>query len=246
MEKHTTINRYVAKAVIIGIVSIITAFIATKYYHKHLSCMDNNGKNDSSSNAVAHSKPDAPIDLVWTPKETAEFSKWKHDDKSFEEMMDDAYTGDRAALYMLGMTCLMGHQELGITIDTETANLYFAKSASLGFAPALDKMRAMYMDEGNPWLMMVYVNLTASLGHPEFTIAYHNLRSRVVEKFGSLLASKIEDVAAQKLATIIRNQKDLEEAADKVKFLFSMREVTDQDVLLDNQYWCQYAKLETV
>ena len=127
----------------------------------------------------------APVELAFTNDELEAIGKWKRNNLSYEVMADDALNGDKAALYMIGMGYLTGMPSGLFTIDIETANCYFSLSASLGFAPALNKIRSMYLEDcPNPWLMLVYLNLAASLGHQELLLGYHKLTAKPSFYFG--------------------------------------------------------------
>lgn len=191
---------------------------------------------------VSFSQEQGPVDLIPTKEEIAALEKWK--DKFIEEWFEDSFSGDRAGLYMFGMSYLLGNKNLEITIDVNQANYYFAKSASLGFPPALDKIRSMYIEDyPNFWLTMVYVNLTISAGHHEFAKGYYKLRADTIEKCGqeagSILFREVERIALQKQKLILENQKNLAKAADKQKFILGMPLITDRDRFFDSNYWAK-------
>ncbi len=175
------------------------------------------------------------VEFEYTPSEIVEISKWQN--KKFEDMIADAFNGDRGGLYQIGTSFLYGHQ--GITIDVENANLYIFKSASLGFPPALDQIVRIYLYENpNPFLSLVYINLVCSLNHPEFVIPYHELRNQMIKKFGQNVSKKIEKIAALKMKLILTNQEKLETVQHKEKFIFSdMIDITTLDMALDKSYW---------
>ena len=178
------------------------------------------------------------IELKYTTEELVAMDKWNG--ISIDQLIDDAFKGDNAGLYMLGMFHLYGMG--GCSIDVSTANLFFAASASLGYAPAIDKIKSMYLeDHQNIFLMMVYVNLTASFGHHEFIMVYHEQRSKLVQRFGAEFAQEIESIAKKKKSVIFENIKELEDTSDKEEFvstiIFGEKGVLAEDVFYDNNYW---------
>lgn len=99
------------------------------------------------------SKEEAPIELQMTKQEEAEFAKWKN--RSMDDATFDALKCDRGALYLQGLCILTGH---GWAIDTELADTFFSKSASFGFAPALDQIRLTACDNNMLFIAMIYLN----------------------------------------------------------------------------------------
>ena len=197
------------------------------------ACMyDKEHKNKTLEDTTVLKDKDS-VELIYTKEEQASIGKWKN--RSLEDLILDALNADRGALYFLGFCYLMGY---GVTIDIKMANEYFSQSASLGFAPAIDKIKYMYLyDNPNPYLTLVYLNLVVSLGHYELTRAYHKLREQIAEKFGQNIIIEIEKIAASKRKIILKNQKELEKADDKTLFYCKMNKITDEDVTFDNNYW---------
>lgn len=179
-----------------------------------------------------------PVELIYTEQEQREMGKWK--DKTMDDLVMDAMTGDRAALCNLGGYFLLG---LGFSIDVQQANIYFARSASLGFAPALDQISKMYInDEANAFLGLVYKNLTISFGHTEFVQGYHKLRSNFITdagKSGLLVMDEIERIATKKRLLILKNQEYVKnaQANDKKACWLSVKNITDEDYQYDHDYW---------
>jgi TPR repeat protein len=179
------------------------------------------------------------VEFQYSQEELKAMDKWKN--KTMSEMIFDANNGDAVALYMLGMAHLYGQG--GFPINVEQADRYFATSALLGFAPAMDKIKGMYLDDNNPnpFLVFVYVNLTASFGHPEFTMIYHNQRKCIVEKFGNTMANEIERIATQKTMKIYKAMNQLSESKDKMKtafnFLFVEDGIIGEDAEFGVEYW---------
>lgn len=180
------------------------------------------------------------VEFQYSKEELKAMDKWKS--KTMNELIFDANNGDAVALYMLGMGHLYGQG--GFPINVEQADRYFATSALLGFAPAIDKIKGMYLednDKPNPFLVFVYVNLTASFGHPEFTMIYHNQRKCIVEKFGNSMANEIERIATQKTMKIYKAMNQLNESADKMKttfnFLFVEGGIIGEDAEFGTDYW---------
>lgn len=192
-------------------------------------------------------EPDKQVEFIHTEEELAETGKWK--DKSTEELCFDAFNCDRGADYLQGCMFLYGLG--GFTVDVEHAYKFFEVSASLGFAPALDKIRCRYMEDcPNPFLLLVYVNLTIANGHPEFILAYHKQRNYVVEHFGLGVAQEIEKIAERKAAQVLKNQKELSKATDKTRFFFNLmgiktrfsKSIVHEDSKLDGNYWQKFSK----
>ena len=190
-------------------------------------------------------KSDLVVELVFTPDELVEMGKWK--DKTFNDMAIDAMSGDRAALYMIGMSMLTG--ATGLTVDVQGADSFLEKSASLGFPPAIKQMIHKYIEEENPFLMMVYSNLLISFGHQEFVVNYHEMRSKLNETFGVGVSGEIEKVAALKKKLILKNLEDFEKTSDKMKFVIAMSYnealVTRYDSNYTSNYWFQFSKFQS-
>lgn len=94
---------------------------------------------------------------------------------TFEGMVSDAFKGDREAMFSVGLCYLYGGK--GLPIDISKANMFFAKAASLGHAPSLEKIRIMYheqLDEDMSKGLMhqVYLNLIIAMGHTEYSQKY--------------------------------------------------------------------------
>jgi len=190
-------------------------------------------------------KSDSVVELVFTPDELTEMGKWK--DKTFNDMAIDAMNGDRAALYMIGMSILTG--ATGLTIDVQGADLFLEKSASLGFPPAIKQMIHKYIEEENPFLMMVYSNLLISFGHQEFVVNYHEMRSKLNETIGVGVSREIEKIAALKKKLVLKNLEDFEKAPEKMKFVMAMSYnealITRNDSNYTSNYWIQFSKFQS-
>ena len=110
----------------------------------------------STCGAGQYNSQNNSTDMIFSSEELHEMGKWKN--KSMDDLANDAFEADGAALYMLGMTFLTGSN--GFSIDVDNANLWFKQSASMGFAPSLNKVMWMYAEEHqNPFLALVYLNL---------------------------------------------------------------------------------------
>lgn len=134
-------------------------------------------------------------DFIWTRDEQLAITKWKN--SSFEALFSDAINGDPAALWMVGMGFLTGSNEL--PLDTDTANGFFAQSASLGFGPAIEQMYKIHSNElNNPFLCLVYVNLAICVGHKELIYHYHKMLSDLIASGGKNIACVIEKIASHK------------------------------------------------
>lgn len=178
------------------------------------------------------------VDFIYTEQEQRDIAKWKN--KTMDDVIEDANNGDRAAIHNLGIYFLLG---INVPINVSQANEFFAKSASLGFAPALNQIAQMYInDESNAFLGLVYKNLTISFGHTEFTRAYHESRNKIIEKLaenGQRIFNEIEIIAAQKKSLILKNQKYIQDKQNKNEELYwvILESITDKDYQYDNDYW---------
>lgn len=175
-----------------------------------------------------------PIDIIYKDEELKEMSKWKN--MSMGDLINDSANGDRAALYNLGMYYLLGED---VPINVNNANIFFARSASFGFAPALDKLATMYLkDASTVMLGLVYKNLVIAFGHKEFLKKYHELRDKNVQDTGGeSLMNAVEEIAAQKMSAILKNQINLEKAVNKKEFCIRMKNITEGDDEYDKSYW---------
>jgi len=177
------------------------------------------------------------VEFIYTEQEQRDIAKWKN--KTMDDLVMDAMNGDRTALHNLGECFFLG---LDFPIDVQRANTFFASSASLGFAPALNQISQMYInDESNAFLGLVYKNLTISFGHTEFTRVYHDFRSKILEnsaKNGQRILNEIEKIAAQKKVLILKNQKYVQDKQNnKEACWLSLKNITDEDYQYDNDYW---------
>lgn len=185
------------------------------------------------------------IEFQYSEKELKAMDKWK--DKAMNDLISDAHNGDAVALYMMGLSYLYGQG--GFPINIESADIYFATSALLGFAPAIDKIKGMYLEDvenPNPMLFYVYLNLTASFGHPEFTMIYHDQRKHIAEKFGSSMVKEIERIAAAKTLKILEAKNQIEDSAEKMRTTFNLLHVEGgiigEDVNFGPDYWENFFK----
>lgn len=180
------------------------------------------------------------VGLIPTENESLEPLKWEN--KSFDEVIKDAYNGDRGAFYLIGVSCVMGQK--GIPIEAEKANVFFSYSASLGFAPALDKLGKMYLEENNFFLLLVYQNVLIAIGHSELIEQYHHTRSEIVKLYGREIMQEVERVAASKHKAILTNQANCKKAIDKKAFIIDMisnrKEITSEDVNYGREYWLSF------
>lgn len=181
------------------------------------------------------------VELILTPQEKAELSldRWKNSDNeaALEQIINAGLNGDRGALYVLGSMYKTGKN--GVPIDIEAANSYFIVSASLGFAPALDKVRRMYLyDTPNLYLMMIYLNLTITAGHTEFVNSYNKLKNELIHDFGESIIQEIERISRHKQYIIEKNRVELK-CNKTTDFITSnaFQSITAEDLLLDNDYW---------
>lgn len=180
----------------------------------------------------------AQVEFQYTEKELNTMGKWKN--KTMNDLLQDAYQGDEVALYMVGMSYLYGKG--GFPMNVEYADKHFMVSALLGFAPAIDKIRGMYLesDNLNPFLVYVYVNLTAVFGHSEYTMVYHESRKNMGEKFGFAIVREIERIAVEKTVKIYQAMNEIQESEDKVQTTSKMLingGLVEGDDIFDSTYW---------
>ncbi len=192
------------------------------------------------SSSVANTSNNSEIaQLTYTEGELAELSKWSN--MTLDDLTKDALNCDRAALYNLGMCYLTGIR--GFVIDVENANSFFAQSASLGFAPALDKLKSMYIeDKSDPLLALVYLNLAASFNHPELVTPYHKIRAKVSTAAGNEIVKEIEKIATEKRKTIEQNISDHKSKKIKTPLDLITRDITDLDCIYSDAYWQRIAQ----
>lgn len=195
-------------------------------------------RNTQPANNIKSENSQSNQSSVFKPseRESAAQGKWKG--RSLEELFDDALKGDSAAMYMMGLCHLYGHE---MTINIERANIFFAASASLGYAPAIDKIRAMYVEDiTNPFLSLVYANLVTSFGHPEYALPYHVLREDLVKEGGSRIVKEVERIALDKMTQIVELQQKLKESKDKSKLIAEMittNGIIGEDIVYGLDYW---------
>lgn len=209
--------------IIIGLISVILlgAFLYLQ-------------RENKQKQQTVNASQDKAVEFIPSSQELKETSKWQN--KSMDDMGADAMSGDPAALYMLGLCMLTGNG--GWTIDTETANMLFARSASLGFAPAVNQLRLMYQEAQNPFLLMVYVNLTISLGHQELRHGYNQLRKQIVDDGGLKIVQEIEKIAAHKASYIASNKEKMRKTSNPAKtMMLEVNNLEEEDVLFDAQFW---------
>jgi len=102
--------------------------------------------------------------LTKTSEERAAIDCWAN--KSIDEIVEAEAKNNPVASYLLGDILLQGI-EGSWPKDEETANVCFSKSASLGFAPALEQFFYVYRG-WNPCLALVYYKLARQLGTQNF------------------------------------------------------------------------------
>lgn len=196
----------------------------------------------SQALAMDQANSSCSIEFLPSEQELVEMSKWN--DSTYDVMVQDAFNGDAAGLFMIGYACLTGR--LDQAIDVERANRLFCMSASLGYAPALEQVKNMYIDDKrDPYLAMVYLNLTISYGHYEFLAPYHDMRAKFVQYYGpekgQRILKEIERIATEKRTQIQKNLEELEKHENQVgeyfnKVIFSGN-ITMQDCFYTDQYW---------
>lgn len=185
------------------------------------------------------------LEFVFTQEETLAMSKWNKNNLPLDDVIEEAFLCNSAAL------CLLGHLNLyglsGFTIDVSEAEMFFALSASFGFAPGIDEIAiAQIRKNNNVCLALIYKNLAISFGHPEMVITYHKCREIIAKEFGNHICEEIEKVAARKKEIIIANMKKLSESKDKEKLLLqtfaSENLITKEDSNLGLDFWDKLLK----
>ncbi len=157
-------------------------------------------------------------DFVFTKEEIDQLKKWK--DKPLEELFTGAFQGDAAALYAIGQSFLEGGTNDVQIAAHSTALAYFAASGSLGYAPALEKIRSYYIHEKkNPFLALVYEHLIVLLSHPEVLTSYHSLKNDLPKERQSIVSREVDEIAALKHRAILRNLDMLQTADDKNSYI---------------------------
>jgi TPR repeat protein len=188
-----------------------------------------------------------PVDFKYTEEELRSLDgSWN----TFEEMVNEALSGNREAMFVVGLCYLYGGK--GLPIDISAANMFFAKAASLGHAPSLDKIRAVYIEESpNLFLHNVYVNLVIAMGHTEYTMQYHRARKEMLEQFGEEmgrpLVKEIERIAQEKIRVIYANLDELEKARklrEADGFFIKLDDITFMDHFYDSRHWQSVAGIE--
>ena len=172
---------------------------------------------------------------------------------TFEGMVSDAFKGDREAMFSVGLCYLYGGK--GLPVDVSKANMFFAKAASLGHAPSLEKIRIMYheqLDEDMSKGLMhqVYMNLIIAMGHTEYSQKYLDTRTGLIKKTGErgkLLAEEIERIAEEKVKAIYENLDELEKkkhSKDCEGFFLELNDITMIDQIYDLKHWLSVAGVE--
>lgn len=209
------------KKYILTALAFILASFAIYVTYRHLN---------SSNNQVKA----APGELVETKEERNAINKWLK--TSGDAIAMGVQNNDPAALWIQGMFLLTG--SAGWPIDSQTATILFAKSASLGFAPSLNQLRLMYAaEEQNGYLALVYINLTASAEHPEMLTLYEEIKSDLLSLSGTLgmtIIKEVEKIACYKQTRIARLKSKMKNNRNAI-YLEGL--ITDEDVLFDHDFW---------
>lgn len=200
--------------------------------------------NNIKRNAIESNAQNELFEFKFTEEELIELSKWK--DKSFDDMWNDAFNCDRAALYMIGMCFLTGSADL--TIDVEKADLIFSRSASFGFAPAIKQIIHKNIEEENIFLVLVYSNLMTSLGHSEYVVPYHEQRTKAMTAFGNEISKEIERIASSKKELISQTIEKLNKSSNRENFFIEMSFdgslIDHQDQEFNQNYWIRFTKFQ--
>jgi hypothetical protein len=183
----------------------------------------------------------SPVEFKYTKEEIKSLeNRWN----TFEEMMASAFKGDCDAMFAVGLSCLYGGK--GLPINTTYADMFFAKAASLGHVPSLEKIRGMYNEQiseedfAKGLLQQVYVNLIIAMGHTEYTMEYHKLRTKLIETLGEkgrLVMKEVERIAHEKMIMINQNLIELEKDKGSEDFFTKLNDITMLDRVYDNEHW---------
>ena len=183
----------------------------------------------------------SPVEFQYTKKELESLeNRWD----TFEDMMTSAIKGDSDAMFAIGLSCLYGGK--GLPINIAYADIFFAKAASLGHVPSLEKVRGMYNEQINEkdfskaLLQQTYVNLIIAMGHAEYTMDYHKLRTKLIETLGEKgerLNKEIERLAQEKIVMINQNLLELEKNKGSEDLFSKLNDITRLDRFYDNQHW---------
>jgi len=186
----------------------------------------------------------AGVGFKYTEEEIKSLQALSKEVSSFEGLVNKAINGNHEAMFLVGLSYLYGKKDL--PIDTYAANVFFSKAASLGYAPALEKIREKYLEEESPFLHQVYLSLVIAAGHDEFTSEYHRVRIAWIKKFnkiggdGTGLVRKIEKLADIKNMEIYENKKTLDTSKknhDTNCFFTKIRSITLLDQQYDMRFW---------
>lgn len=174
-------------------------------------------------------------------KEIQTFLKKIKTSDTFElgQVIDAALKGNPVAMYIAGQTSLSG---IGTSINREAANLQFEMAASLGYAPALHEVFSMYVNEGDPLLAMVYLNLTISSGHKEYCDLYYQLTEQLSKMVGKSVVREIEKIALEKTITIANTKKDIGNRQNTYKPALTLigQNLVSEDYIYTRDYWKKF------
>jgi hypothetical protein len=152
--------------------------------------------------------------------------------------VDAALNGNPIAMYLTGYCSLWGTQT---SINREVAKLYFAKAASLGYAPALHEISQMYVNEHRDLLLgLVYLNLTISFGHKEYRDLYYQTTKSLSEITGKKVIQEIERLSLKKYIKILEIRSDMENRKDTYKPALVFLTIDADDKFYDRNYWKQF------
>jgi hypothetical protein len=175
--------------------------------------------------------------IEYSKEELRSLEKWKQ--RPLVQLVIDALEGDPAALYIIGLGYKYG--EAGLPQSTQIANKYFAISASLGFPPAIDKIKTVYLeDDSNPLLALVYTNLEISFGHEELTSLYQEQKALLEKKFGSHAIKEVEKIAETKKHAILDQREKIKKSTNKTNemvVLLKTLGVVAEDKILGPEHW---------
>jgi hypothetical protein len=160
--------------------------------------------------------------IIFTAEEKQQIDKFL----SVDDALNALEKGDPAAGWVIGQ-CLSSGQA-GCFLDNDMAFDYFGNSAVLGFGPALYTLFEIYtFEENNPFLGMVYLNLTIASGHPELLHRYDDLFFKMKKDMGSYLTDELQKI-------VIHKRKLIEKKAESINEFNSFIE---EDVLFDRNFW---------
>lgn len=156
------------------------------------------------------------------------------------KVLDAALDGDEIAMYIAGQCSLSG---TGTSINRKAANQQFKMAASLGYPPALFEVSQMYANENlDPFLALVYLNLTISAGHKEYRNFYFQQTDLLSKISGKSVVDEIEKISIQKIIKLAAIKNELKNRKNTYKSGIELvsKNITSEDHLYNEKYWKQF------